>query len=163
MAPIRATSPEKLIEIVGLDRRQFLRLAGGALIALGTLDLIGCGGGGTGGAAGGGGGLGTSMANVTGAIQLPSGFTTPMSQLAVSNLIGQSTLTKSGGFSANVANGLPSLVILQNAAGNGVLFGFVNSASASNVINAQSSAVVLLYFAFGVFALPPSVKAQVIE
>jgi hypothetical protein len=51
---------------------------------------------------------------------------------------------------------------VQNSAGKGILFGFVGPSPSGNVISAQSSAVVLIYFLYGCYSLPTSVKASVI-
>jgi hypothetical protein len=143
-------------EIVEIDRRQFLRLAGGALIAISSLGLVGCGGS-----------MGSARSvqgtsAVSGELQLPAGSKIGAGSLTAVNLMGSAPVSASGKFSTVVPSSGPSLVTVQNAAGKGVLFGFIDGSLPANAIGAQSSAVVLLYFAFGVYALPASVKGAVV-
>lgn len=149
-------SEAKFLEIVTIDRRQFLRIAGGALVAVGSAGMMGCGGGGASG-----GTQGTTT--ISGNLQLPSGSSISPSSLVAVNLLGQSKISSSGKFAVNVPTSGPSLVTVQNSSGNGVYFGFVGDPQIGSAINAASSAVVLLYFVFGCASLPASVRASVIE
>ncbi|HEY3782133.1 MAG TPA: hypothetical protein VGL56_13700 [Fimbriimonadaceae bacterium] len=136
---------DRLIEIVEIDRRQFLRIAGGALISLSGLGLIGCGGN----------GVSTSttqqLSQTSGIVQLPAGISA--TGLTVESNTGSSKISNAGGFTAGTV-GVPTLAYVVNAKGNVILMGFVDPQSKSNVINAVSTAVALLFFSLDGYAIP---------
>jgi len=148
----------QIVEIVEIDRRQFLRFAGGALVALSSLGLAGCGGSGGGGATAPAG----SLTPVSGSVQLPSGFSLKSNSLKVVAGLASTPVTSSNGFSAHVSASGPSLAIVQSSDGRGILFGYLDPTQKTNTINAQSTAVALLYFLIGAYTLPVSAKPQVL-
>src|ERR1700722_17414937 len=102
--PVQFSSPgARHIEIIEFDRRQFLRIAGGALVALGGFGLVGCGGSG-------GGGIATSQfVALKGSIEVPSGFSVAASSMRVMAGLASTPVTASLGFGANVSSAGPSL------------------------------------------------------
>ena len=146
-----------MFEIVEIDRRQFIRLAGGALIALGGLDLFGCGGAGGGSTASG------QVQIASGSVQFPSGYTAKGTPLSISNGLGASPLNSKLGFSKSVAGGFPSLAYVEDSSHNLVLLGFVDPESKTNAISAFSSAVVLIYFMIGAHSLPAANRRDILN
>jgi len=137
-----------------LDRRQFLQFVSG--VSVSVLGLEGCGGG-NGGS--GGGSLQTTHGNVI----LPAGSSLSPAQLSVNNSVASQPLAADGSFTAKTEPNVPVLVMLRHASGRGVMFGFVDPASASNVLDATSQAVALLYFALGGYGIPIDHKRDVLS
>jgi hypothetical protein len=145
------------IDIVVIDRRQFLRLAGGTLIALGTVGLFGCGGGG-------GGGGGSVITQGMGLIQLPAGVTAnKIGPLSTANALGNRAVSSKMSFSTPVLSLGPSLIHVVNSAGIGVMMGFVDPKAANNVISPQSTAVAMIYLVLGFHIYPDANRAQILS
>jgi len=136
-----------LIEIVEVDRRQFLRIAGGALVSLSSLGLIGCGGSGGGTPTT----TGKQLAQTSGTVQLPTGIST--TGLTVESNNGSSKISSGGGFTAGTV-GVPTLAYVVNAKSNVILMGFVDPQAKTNTVSATSTAVALLYFALDGYMIP---------
>src|SRR5579872_1111319 len=137
------------------DRRQFLVSAIGAAAA--ALLLEGCGGGG--GAAGGGGG---KLVTTRGSLRLPPGSSLAPAQLTVGNSVAAKTLGADGTFTATTGTAAPVLVIVTHTSGRGVMFGFLDPSSSTNVLDAQAQAVALLYFALGGYTVPLASKRDLL-
>ena len=156
MAKITKTSqPTGLV----LGRREFLIAAGGLILSITPLSLIGCGGG---GGAGGGGG-GGKMVPLAGTINLPPGFGIPVSQLSVTAGLGKNPVTPPNAFVAKIGNQAPSLATLQDSQGNAVLIAFLDPSKPNNVIDSMSTAIALAFFMVGGYTLPSSSTANVLS
>ena len=90
-------------------------------------------------------------------LMLPAGSTLDPASLTASTADGDFSVGSDGTFTVNVVSNEPSLVTIRNAAGNAILAGFLSpdSAKQNGVIDARSTAQVLLYFALGTFLTPP--------
>jgi hypothetical protein len=150
------------LEIVEIDRRQFLRIAGGGLISLTALGLIGCGGHGYNGRSNGAGG-GESLTTVKGTVQLPAGVSSKLGSITASNVFQTQPVGSNLQFSLGVLGPTPSLAYVFDASDRVVFIGFLDPASSSNVLGPTSTAVALLFFALGGFALPGENIAAVIS
>jgi hypothetical protein len=150
---------EKLL----FGRREFLLAGGGLLLSTSVLSLIGCGGNGGGfGGGGNGGGQGT-IANLSGTVALPAGFSNSVGPLKVSNILGSGAVGAGNGFNVSGIAGGPSLVYLQDASGKVILMGFLDPSTGKSTINALSTAVALLYFAFDAYAMPINTRSQIVS
>lgn len=132
-----------------MERRQFLHWLLGVPVAGSTL-LAGCGGSGSGST---GGGLTTTR----GVTKLPTGFSMAPTALKVEAGLGGTAIKSDGTFQLTVwskAAG-PTLAWLRSV-DKVVLIGFLDSDT--NTIDAESSAVALLYFSLGGFMTPPENK-----
>lgn len=121
-----------------MTRQNFLQLALSLSVAGGSL-LAGCGGGG-------GGGSTVSTTRTRGTVALPSGA--PAGH-RVANGYGDSAIGASGGFELKTLSALPSIALVLDVAGKLALLGFVDPSAASNVLDATSTAVALLFLALG--------------
>jgi hypothetical protein len=103
------------------------------------------------------------LTQVTGSVALPSGSTLSLSSLSL-KVMGQSVaLTGSAIGAIGVAPDAPTLAMVTDANGNGILAGFIDgSLGGSQAITAQSTGVVLTWFLAGGPFLPPTVKSQVL-
>jgi hypothetical protein len=149
-------------EIVEIDRRYFLRLAGGAVFALTTLGMVGCGGGGAGGSSGGG-GKAINMTGVKGTLQFPSGFSHSMTGMTVKNGFASGPVAANLGFTVNAVDTGPSLAIATDNTGKVVFLGFIDPTSKTNVLSATSTAVALIYLTLNASSYPESSRAQILS
>lgn len=139
------------------DRRQILISAGGFLLSMGALGLVGCGGGGFGGGGGG------PMVQITGTLGLPAGFGIPIEQLSVIAGVVVNPTVSPNTFKAKISRQSPSFASVQDLSGNGIMFGFLDPTNPSNVIDPLSTAVALLYFMLGSYTLPTAATAQLLS
>jgi hypothetical protein len=123
-----------------MTRQNFLQLALSLSVAGAALLLDGCGGGGGNGASG----PGTTMTR--GRLALPSGSSAGM---RVMNGFGASAVSADGGFGVKALKNVPSIALVLDATGKLALLGFVDPGAASNVLDATSTAVALLFLALG--------------
>ncbi len=71
-------------------------------------------------------------------------------------------LSSSGSFSATTDPNAPVLVLVTHTDGRGVMFGYIDPASNTNVIDAQAQAVALIYLAIGGYGFPVELKRNVL-
>jgi len=123
-------------------------IAGGALLA-------GCGGGG-------GNSAGKNLTTTRGVTKLPTGFTLAPTTLKVEAGFGGTPVKSDGAFELTVMDHAvgPTLAWLRDAT-KVILVGFVDSSSST--IDAQSSAVALLYFSLGGYTTPPENKKTLLD
>ena len=147
------------VEIVQIDRRYFLKLAGGALVSLSAFGLAGCGGSGGGSST-----KSSTLGKVSGKVVLPSGSSLTFGGLTVSAMGSDSAVTSIGGYSSPVSSVAPTLAMVLNSSGQPILAGFLDSAIAgTQAISAQSTGVVLTYFSLGGWMLPASSKSALLK
>jgi hypothetical protein len=145
-------------EWVEIDRRQFLRLAGGALISVSALGLVGCGGSGAGSSH-----AASGLVTATGTIQFPTGFaTSKLKGLTVSNGYGSAKVGSSMSFRLATSPVNPSLAYVQDSTGAVIFVGFVDPTTKTNVLGATSTAIALLHFALDAYMLPASNNAAIL-
>ena len=126
------------------NRRQFLTLTL-ALTGTGALTLAGCGGG--------GGNSGAGLVSRRVLAQFPAGFTLATTDLVLEAGQNAATPDTGGAFTVSAApNDVPTLAMLRDKAGRGVLMGFLPSDGGA--LTTRSAAVALLYYAIGGFMLP---------
>jgi hypothetical protein len=103
------------------------------------------------------------LGQVTGSVSLPSGSGLSPSTLSL-KVMGQSIgLTAAATFSVGVSPSAPTMALLTDADGNGVMAGFLDSTVASSqTIDPRSTGAVLTWFALGGPFLPANVKSQVL-
>lgn len=154
-----------------VTRREFITASGLLAANIGGMTLAGCSSGGDGG-----GPTGTTnppptttptpaipegFATVNGTISLPAGSTLKATDLSVDVGTQVIAVSATGTFTAGVPTSGPSLALLTDTTGNGVLMSmFV--AGTTPTISARTTAVSLFYYATGAYALPPSSMAQVL-
>lgn len=128
-----------------MNRRNFFALTLGVAT---TALLAGCGGGG-------GNGGGVSLTNRAVPVALPEGFSLPATDFVVGTVWKSAPLTAESSFLAKVpVDDQPGLALLRHAPTNQVvLIGFTNEGTRG--VTPLGTAAALLYFAFGVSALPP--------
>jgi len=121
----------------------------------GSALLAGCGGGG-------GSSAGKNLTTTRGVIKLPTGFTLAPTTLKVEAGFGGTPVKSDGAFELTVMDHAvgPTLAWLRDAT-KVILVGFVDSST--NTIDAQSSAVALLYFSLGGFTTPPENKKTLLD
>jgi hypothetical protein len=144
-------------ELVEIDRRQFLRLAGGTLVSLSALGLVGCGGSG-----GGSSHAASGLTTTSGSIQFPAGFSGKLTGLTVSNGFGTSKVASSMSFGLATGPTNPSLAYVQDSTGAVIFVGFVDPTTRSNILGPTSTAVALLYFALDAYMMPGANNAAVL-
>lgn len=138
------------------DRRQILISAGGFLLSMGAFGLLGCGGGGIGGGGG-------PMVQITGTLGLPAGFGIPIDQLSVIAGVVVNPTVSPNTFTARISHQSPSFASVQDSAGNGIMFAFLDPTKPNNVIDPLSTAVALMYFMLGSYTLPTGATAQILS
>ncbi len=146
-----------MFEWVEIDRRQFLRIAGGSLISLSALGLIGCGGSGEGSSH-----AASGLTTTSGSIQFPTGFSAKLNGLTVSNGFGTTKVGSSMGFSLATSPTNPSLAYVQDSTGAVIYLGFVDPTTRSNVLGPTSTAIGLLYFALDAYMMPATNNAAIL-
>ena len=139
-----------------LTRRQTLQsLAFSAIFGGSMLNLVGCGGGG----GHHGGGSSTDTANV--AVQVPSGFSIPATDLQGGTAYGTGAVTN-GAFKAKVSSKGPTFAYLQQkSTGKFVLFGFAGTGQSG--VSAMGSATAILALAFGLGGLDPDAARTLVS
>jgi hypothetical protein len=138
-----------------MERRDFLTLALSLSVGTGAL-LTGCGGGG-------GGGNGTvATRKVRGTVAVPATTDLPRERLRVATGAADVGVASDGGFDAQVlaASTGPTLA-WAHVDGKAALLGFLDEAHAT--IDAASTAVALLYFAFGGYAASVQSKPVLLD
>lgn len=129
-----------------MDRRRFLSLTL-TLAGAGIVTLTGCGGGGG----------GTPLGSRRAIVQLPTGVSLTLTSLLVEAGQASAPVDAGGGFTVRVPEtDLPSLAMVHDSAGRGVLMGFVPAEG--GVLNSRSAAVALLYYALGGSMLPEAAR-----
>jgi hypothetical protein len=96
---------------------------------------------------------------ITGSVELPSGLS-PTGQ-KVANSLGAASVSSSGQFRLNAIEGTRQLAVTLNSAGNPMLLGWPDEQH--KVINAHSTAEVLVYMATGLFMLPADAQSNVLD
>ncbi|MGC4043082.1 MAG: hypothetical protein QM758_04695 [Armatimonas sp.] len=135
-----------------MNRRHFLSLAL-ALTGAGIITLTGCGGGGGGS---------TSLEGRRAIVQLPAGVALNLTDLMVEIGQGSASVDTSGVFIARVpVTDLPSMALVRDQAGRGVLMGFLPAEG--NGLTTLSAAVALLYYALGGFMLPENARRSLVN
>jgi hypothetical protein len=131
----------------------------GALVSLSALDLAGCGehadsndGGKTTAKV-----LGPNTAVAVGSI------TNVLGTLKVVNVYSQATVGTDRTFSQTIIASSPSLVSVLDAAGHVILLGYLDPTLPTQVIDALSTAVALVYFAFDFQAFPEANRQQLLS
>lgn len=172
--PMNLPSPEAVAESRRLlralvTRREFITASGLIAANISGLTLAGCSSG-----SDGGGPTGTTnppptpstaipdgFATVTGTISLPAGSTLKPTDLSVDIGTQVIPISASGTFTAGVPTSGPSLALLTDASGNGVLMSMF-TAGTTPTISARTTAVSLFYYATAAYALPASSMSQVL-
>lgn len=99
----------------------------------------------------------------TGQVVLPAGLGTDPTIFAVICGTDSTGVATDGTFSNIVESGGPSLAILRDAAGNAVLFGFVDpNTPGANRLNSQETAVALLFFALETWGLSGDERTAIV-
>ncbi len=136
----------------------------GAIVAAAAIVIAGCGGGG---------GVTTvpaagtpatpapsaKVATQTGSVQLPRGSTVSLSSLTVQNSLGTSAVSSAGTFKVPAFTAGAQYAYVTDANGNPMFMGFLGPQEP--VLNAQTTAEVLVYLALAVYLYPDSVKSSV--
>ena len=138
-----------------LNRREFLAGTAGVFLSAGLFGLSGCGGS-FGSVAGGGGG---GLVNASGTVAVPAGSKLVGAKLTL-DVMGQTNPVTSGGFAAQIGSDSPCLAVVNDAAGNGVLMGFLDPNSQNHTVSARTTAVALVFFALGAYLLPGSAMSH---
>jgi hypothetical protein len=151
-------------DLFPLNRRGFLRVAGGTIFSISAFSLIGCGGNGStsnGSTNGGGGAPGLSLTSSTipVTVTFPAGMATPTNALVQTSL-GSAPLV-GGKASATIFNGGPHFTQVVDGNGNILMVGWVGSNG--GVINTHTTSEVLLYFALCGPLLTDDLSARLIH
>ena len=143
-------------------RREFLASAG---ITAGAFWLTGCGGGSGSAVAGGGGSTALTVGMVSGKAVLPSGAALMMSSLRAEAGLSSASISADGSFQVRTASGTaPALASLRHVASDRVvILGFVGRTSSNSAISSRGTALALLYFALGAYALPADHLAGLLD
>jgi hypothetical protein len=156
------SSSRPTLEMIAAGRRRFIQMAG-TLVSLSAFDLVGCGGGNnTDGGKTTAKVLGANTTVAVGTIEFPTGFSNKLGKLMVVNAYSQATAGTDLTFSQAIIASSPSLVSVVNAGGNVIFLGYLDPTLATNVIDALSTAVALLYFAFDFQAFPEANRQQLL-
>ena len=144
-----------------------MRLSSLSVVVILTGGLVGCGGGSKAGA-GSGGDAATSdassdaalftTATLSGTVQLPAGATVALQSLTVQTSLDGQPVSSSGAFSVDAFSPGAQLVIVLSQAGNPMLMGWLDSTH--TIIDAESTAEVLLWFGAGAPYLPNDAQTQ---
>ena len=94
---------------------------------------------------------------------IPSGFTNVLGILKVVNVYSQATVGTDRTFSQTIIASSPSLVSVLDAAGHVILLGYLDPTLPTQVIDALSTAVALVYFAFDFQAFPEANRQQLLS
>ncbi|MEP6764279.1 MAG: hypothetical protein ABJB66_08225 [Gemmatimonadaceae bacterium] len=167
-------SPEAVAESRRLlralvTRRDFITATGLIAANIGGLSLTGCSS-----SSDGGGPTGSTnppptttpaipdgFFTVSGTISLPAGSKLKPTDLSVDVGTQVIPVSTSGTFTAGVPTSGPSLALLTDTSGNGVLMSMF-TASTAPTISARTTAVSLVYYATAAYALPASSMSQVL-
>ncbi len=156
-----------------LSRREFLTVSGSLAAGIGGLAITGCSSGADGPTVGTSSGPSTpkptptpppqlipdGFSTVTGTVTLPTGSKLKPSELKVEVGTQVIPVSATGTFTAGVATVGPSLALLTDASGDGVLMAMFSGGAAAS-ISPRTTAVSLLYYATAAFTLPPSLMTQ---
>ncbi|MGC4042303.1 MAG: hypothetical protein QM758_00675 [Armatimonas sp.] len=135
-----------------MNRRQFLSYTL-LLAGAGSLALTGCGGG--------GGGSETAFVTRQVTVQFPAGFSLNAADLTAEAGRAAAPLNAQGGFSVQTPESdLPSLAMIRDKDGRGVLLGFMPIDGSP--LTTRSAAVALLYYALGGFMLPEASRRPLV-
>lgn len=146
-----------------LSRRDFVQA--GLAASVGVLGLTGCGGG-----EGPAtvlppppppppGAIPTGSTPLNGLVALPPGSTLSLSALTV-DVMGQRVALTSGTFAVGVSPTVPTLAMVSDANGNGILAGFLDGTVAgSQQVNARTTGVAQAWFALGGPFVPGNLKS----
>ena len=165
-SPEQVEASRRLLHAL-LDRRDFINWSAAVVAAASGLPLSACGGGdGT-----------TSNPNpppppppptypdafpvANGTVTLPSGSTLKPADLMVDVGTQVVAISSGGSFTVGVPPSGPSLALLTDGSGTGVLMAMFQ-AGGTQAINAQTTAVTMLYYATGAYLLPTAALAQVL-
>lgn len=98
----------------------------------------------------------------TGTVALPAGWPAglPLTSLVVHAELGSSAVGEDGGFSVSLSGAGDALAVVTNAAGTPLMIGCLTD-SGSNLLDVQSTAVVLLFHALGLYTQPLSAWADI--
>lgn len=147
-----------------LSRRDFVQA--GLVASVGALGLQACSSGGpaaTSGTPPPQGTIPVGSSPVTGTVVLPAGSTLSLSTLSL-NAMGQSVpLISATAFAVGVSPNTPTLAMVTDASGNGIMAGFLDPTLAgSQSITPRSTGVAQAWFALGGPFLPGNLKSQVL-
>jgi hypothetical protein len=153
----------QLLSVTGLSRREVV-----GLLSSVAMGLVGCGGGSPTSP-----GITTppppppeppaGLSSVAGTVSLPSGSALSVSSLSL-KVMGQTVaLGSAATFTVGVSPSAPTMAMVTDANGNGVVAAFLDSTLAgSQTITPRSTGVVLTWFALGGPFLPGNLKSQVL-
>lgn len=146
-----------------LSRRAFV--AAGVTASLSALGLAACssdpGTGSTG--TPNPGGMPSGAKRVTGAASLPSGSGLDVTDLSVDIFTQTVPVSASGGFTVGISPSAPSLALLLDKGGDGVLMAMWDPSGSSFEISSRTTAVALLYYGMGGYLLPSTVMSSVLS
>jgi hypothetical protein len=138
------------------DRRDFFKVTGSALL---VSLLAGCAGSSNHGSGGGPSGGNTVVVHtVQGSVQLPSGYSLPLSGLTVISGAGSASVASNGSFTVNVFGTTPSLITLTDSSGNALLLGYAPVDGTAAEISTTQTAIALTHYALGGYMLPLAVQ-----
>jgi hypothetical protein len=139
-----------------MNRRLFLAMT----LAVGSasvLELTGCGSGHSGGGEG-----GIRFVSRRVVTQLPTGFSVSLTDIVAEAGKKGVALDASGVFTVQTPDtDIPSLAMLRDKSGRGVLMGFLPAAE-GGTLTTRSAAVALLYYALGGFMLPEASRRPLV-
>lgn len=99
---------------------------------------------------------------VTGTVSLPAGSALKLTDLSVDILTQAVPVSSAAGFTVGISPSGPSLALLLDATGNGVLMSMFDPGSATFSISSRTTAVALLYIGLDGYMLPPGASSQVL-
>jgi hypothetical protein len=105
----------------------------------------------------------TGLSPVTGTVSLPVGSGLSLNSLSLKTMGQTVALGSAATFSAGVSPNAPTLALVTDANGNGIMAGFLDpTIPGSQPITPRSTGVVLTWFAIGGPFLPATVKSQIL-
>ncbi|MGH7594334.1 MAG: hypothetical protein ACRELE_10860, partial [Gemmatimonadales bacterium] len=156
----------QLESLSGLTRRQVLILFANMVAASGGISVLGCSSGtptGSNPPPPPNTGTNTSLPQVNGTVVLPSGSTLSTNTLTLQSM-GQRIPLPSAAFGIGVSPNSPSLALVTDTHGNGIMAGFLDVTGAiPPAITPHSTGVVLSWFALGGPFVPANLKAQLLS
>jgi hypothetical protein len=108
------------------------------------------------------GGIPSGLQTVTGSVSLPVGSTLKLTDLSVDILTQTMPVSASAGFTVGISSSGPSLALLLDASGNGVLTAMFDPSASSHVISTHTTAVALLYYGMNAFMFPAAAMSQIL-
>ncbi|HEY4320701.1 MAG TPA: hypothetical protein VGM77_05915 [Gemmatimonadales bacterium] len=146
-----------------LNRRDFVATTGGIVATVAGLSLGGCSpavDSGTGGSTGGG--IPSGARSISGTATLPAGSQLKLSEMSVDILTQTVPVSSTGAFTVGISPGSPSLGLLLDASGDGVLMAVFDPASNDHAITTRTTAVAMLFYATSAHSFPTAVMSQIL-